>query len=153
IMNLNPSKKKGQQLPVERLQWTEAARFCNKCSELEGLTPCYDLKTWQCHGEADGYRLPTEAEWEYACRAGSSTRFGSVNSEGDLISFAWFKPHSAGTTHPVGQKAPNAWGLYDMQGNVWQWCNDYYGEDYYRHGPSDNPKGPADGQMRVLRGG
>jgi formylglycine-generating enzyme required for sulfatase activity len=153
IMGTNPSKKKGGQLPVERVQWTEAARFCNKCSELEGLAPWYDPKTWECRSEAGGFRLPTEAEWEYACRAGSTARYGSGDSDSELVKYAWFKPHSGGMTHSVGQKAPNRWGLFDMHGNVWQWCNDFYAADYYQHSPNDNPPGPAQGQMRVLRGG
>ena len=128
-------------------------RFCNKCSELDGLTPCYDLNTWQCDFDADGYRLPTEAEWEYACRAGSTGKYCFGDDETELPEYAWFKPHSQGKPHPVGQKQPNPWGLYDMHGNVWQWCNDWYGETYYAESPTDNPRGPASGKMRVLRGG
>jgi formylglycine-generating enzyme required for sulfatase activity len=153
MMGANPSKIKGPGLPVERVQWTEAAKFCNYCSELEGLTPCYDSVTWDCRFDTGGYRLPTEAEWEYACRAGSQARFGSGDSEAELGRHAWFKPHSGGKTHAVGHKAPNPWGLYDLQGNVWQWCNDYYGADFYRDSSADNPRGPVEGQMRVLRGG
>jgi formylglycine-generating enzyme required for sulfatase activity len=153
VMGVNPSKRKDPKAPVERMQWTDAARFCNQCSESEGLKPCYDLKTWQCDFEADGYRLPTEAEWEYACRAGSQTKYCCGDDPATLTDLAWFKPHSFGKTHPVGQKRPNRWGLYDMNGNVWQWCNDYYGETYYQNSPSDNPRGPTGSKMRVLRGG
>jgi len=153
VMGVNPSKRKGKTNPVERTQWTDAVRFCNRCSELEGLTPCYDLNSGQCNFEAGGYRLPTEAEWEYACRAGSEGKYCCGDRETDLVRYAWFKPQSGGMTHPVGQKQANAWGLYDMHGNVWQWCNDYYAENYYAESPSDNPRGPAAGQMRVLRGG
>jgi hypothetical protein len=153
IMGVNPSKRKEKACPVERTQWTDAVRFCNKCSELEGLTPCYDLQTWECNFAAAGYRLPTEAEWEYACRAGSTAKYCCGDAEIDLSQYAWFKPHSKGKTQPVGQKRPNHWGLYDMHGNVWQWCNDFYSETYYAESPTDNPKGPVKGEMRVLRGG
>jgi formylglycine-generating enzyme required for sulfatase activity len=153
VMGVNPSKRRGEANPVERTQWTDAVRFCNKCSELERLTPCYDLTTWTCNFAADGYRLPTEAEWEYACRAGGHGQYCYGDAEADLPRYAWFKPHSAGATHPVGQKLPNRWGLFDMHGNVWQWCNDYYSETYYAASPRDNPTGPAAGTMRVLRGG
>jgi formylglycine-generating enzyme required for sulfatase activity len=153
VMGVNPSKRRDPSCPVERTQWTDAARFSNRCSELEGLKPCYDLQTWACDFTADGYRLPTEAEWEYACRAGSPGRYGFGDAEADLPRYAWCKPGSGGTTHPVGGKSPNRWGLYDMHGNVWQWCNDWYDEEYYRASPRDNPKGPATGKQRVLRGG
>jgi formylglycine-generating enzyme required for sulfatase activity len=153
VMGVNPSKRKAKENPVERTQWTDAARFCNKCSELEGLKPCYNPQTWECNFDADGYRLPTEAEWEYACRAGSSGQYCFGDNEADLPRYAWFKPGSEGKTHPVGQKLPNRWGLYDMHGNVWQWCNDWYSESYYAEAGSDNPKGPATGKQRVLRGG
>jgi formylglycine-generating enzyme required for sulfatase activity/Tol biopolymer transport system component len=153
VMGVNPSKRKLKENPVERTQWTDAVRFCNKCSELEGLKPCYDLQTWACDFEADGYRLPTEAEWEYACRAGSNAKYAFGDSESDLPRYAWLKPGSEGKTHPVGQKLPNRWGLYDMHGNVWQWCNEWYAEGYYAESPRANPIGPAAGKQRVLRGG
>jgi formylglycine-generating enzyme required for sulfatase activity len=153
VMGVNPSKQKDKKNPVEKTQWTDAVRFCNRCSELEGLTPCYDLDTWECNFEANGYRLPTEAEWEYACRAGSTGKYCFGEAEAELPQYAWFKPHSQGKPRPVGQKQPNRWGLYDMHGNVWQWCNDWYGENYYKESPAKNPRGPATGKMRVLRGG
>jgi formylglycine-generating enzyme required for sulfatase activity len=153
VMGVNPSKRKDSKNPVERTQWTDAVRFCNRCSEMEGLTPCYDLDSWQCNFDADGYRLPTEAEWEYACRAGASRKYCFGDAEAELPQYAWFKPHSQGKPRPVGQKLPNRWGLFDVHGNVWQWCNDWYGEAYYAASPADDPRGPATGTMRVLRGG
>ena len=152
-MGANPSKKKGPKNPVEQISWTDAVRFLNKCSEMEGLTPAYDLETWTCDFEADGYRLPTEAEWEYACRAGSTTRYTSGDAESELAGYSWSKPQSRGKAHPVGTKKPNAWGLYDVHGNVWEWCNDWYDENYYKNSPKENPRGPEEGKKRVLRGG
>jgi formylglycine-generating enzyme required for sulfatase activity len=153
VLGVNPSKHKDPKNPVERTQWTDAVRFCNKCSEREGLTACYDLKTWECNLDADGYRLPTEAEWEYACRAGATGRYTFGDAESELSSYAWFKQNSQGKPHPVGQKQPNRWGLYDVHGNVWQWGNDWYAENGYKESPSQNPHGPATGKQRVLRGG
>jgi formylglycine-generating enzyme required for sulfatase activity/Tol biopolymer transport system component len=153
VLGVNPSKRKDPMNPVERTQWTDAVRFCNRCSEMDGLTPCYDLSTWACNFDADGYRLPTEAEWECACRAGSTGQYSCGDDERELPRYAWFKPHSQGKPQPVGQKLPNHWGLADMHGNVWQWCNDWYGENSYKDSPQDNPHGPATGTMRVLRGG
>jgi formylglycine-generating enzyme required for sulfatase activity len=153
VMGVNPSKRKAKSNPVERSQWTDAVRFCNKCSELENLTPCYDQNTWECNFAADGYRLPTEAEWEYACRAGSATKYICGDADTELAGYAWFKPHSQGKTQPVGQKKPNAWGLFDMNGNVWQWCNDWHAENSYAASPKKDPRGPASGKQRVLRGG
>ena len=153
VMGVNPSKRKSKNNPVERTQWSDAAAFLNNCSELEGLTPCYDPETWECNFEANGYRLPTEAEWEYACRAGSQAKYFFGDDQAKLRKYAWFKPHSRGRPRPVGQKLPNRWGLYDMHGNVWQWCNDYYSESYYAQSPRENPRGPASGKQKVLRGG
>jgi formylglycine-generating enzyme len=153
IMGVNPSKRKDPRCPVVRTQWTDAVRFCNKCSELEGLTPCYNLDSWECDFGANGYRLPTEAEWEYACRAGSTAKYSFGDDEKDLPQYAWLKPHSQGKTQPVGQKLANRWGLFDMHGNVWQWCNDWHSETYYQESPREDPRGPTTGKMRVLRGG
>src|SRR5438552_1252776 len=105
VMGVNPSKRKDPKNPVERTQWTDAVRFCNKCSELDGLTPCYNLDTWECNFAADGYRLPTEAEWEYACRDGSTSKYSFGDDEKDLPQHGWLKPHSEGKTQPVGQKS------------------------------------------------
>jgi formylglycine-generating enzyme required for sulfatase activity len=153
IMGVNPSKRKEPTCPVESTQWTDAVRFCNKCSELEGLTPCYNVETWKCNFAANGYRLPTEAEWEYACRAGSTGKYSFGNDENELPKYAWVKPGALGMTHPVGTKLANRWGLFDMQGNVWQWCNDWYDADYYKKNLKEDPRGPAAGKERVLRGG
>ena len=119
----------------------------------DGLAPCYDLNTWTCNFDADGYRLPTEAEWEYACRAGSIAAYCFGDAERELPKYAWFKPGSQGKPQPVGQKSPNAWGLCDMHGNVWQWCNDWYSETYYASSPKEDPHGPDKATMKVLRGG
>lgn len=153
VTGKNPSRRKNPQNPVEQVTWSAAVRFCNARSVQEGLKPCYDTNTWECDFSASGYRLPSEAEWEYACRAGSSTRFYFGESAEELKSFAWFEGNSQSKPHPVGQRKPNAWGLYDMAGNVWEWCNDFYGAKYYRDSPSDNPRGPKQGEKRVLRGG
>ena len=153
VTGSNPSKRQAKDHPVERTQWVDAVRFCNQCSQLEGLEPCYNLETWECDFTANGYRLPTEAEWEYACRAGSQTRYFFGDDQQELAKYAWCKPHSRGRSHPVGEKRANPWGLFDMHGNVWQWCNDYYSETYFAESPSSDPRGPATGKQRVLRGG
>ncbi|GIW90010.1 MAG: hypothetical protein KatS3mg109_0442 [Pirellulaceae bacterium] len=138
VMGTNPSYFQGApKRPVENVSWNDAVEFCRRLSQKEGKE----------------YRLPTEAEWEYACRAGSTTRWSFGNDASELGEYAWYGGNSGGTTHPVGQKKPNAWGLYDMHGNVWEWCADWYDEVYYRTSPLDDPKGPDSGRFRVLRGG
>jgi formylglycine-generating enzyme required for sulfatase activity len=153
LMHDNPSRWKGAGNPVEQVRWSDAVRFCNKRSEAEGLRPCYDLTTWKCNFDADGYRLPTEAEFEYACRAGTASAYLSGDTPARLGEFAWFDKNSGGHPRPVGQKQPNAWGLYDICGNLWEWCNDFYQVDYYSAAPKQDPHGPEQGKTKVVRGG
>ena len=149
----NPSKRERKEEAVDRVRWTEAIDYCNERSKREGLEPCYDLKTAECRFEATGYRLPTEAEWEYACRAGTSTRYFCGDDASALDAFAWFDKNAAKDSRPVGARRPNAWGLHDMAGSLIEWCNDRYAAEYYAQSPSRDPTGPAAGKDRVLRGG
>ena len=135
VMGTNPSHFKGATNPVEMVFWNDAAEFCKKLSQKTRQT---------C-------RLPTEAEWEYACRADTQTAFSFGEDPSALGDYAWWGRNSAKTTHPVGQKKPNAWGLYDMHGNVWEWCADWHGA--YPKDPVTDPSGPATGRYRLLRGG
>ncbi len=153
VTGKNPSRVKHPKNPVEQVTWTAAVKFCNARSTQENLAPCYDLQTWECNFAATGYRLPTEAEWEYACRAGSTSQFHFGYDAKDLKLYAWFEGNSDSKPHTVGQRKPNAWGLSDMFGNVWEWCHDFYGAKYYRSSPTNNPHGPTSGEKRVLRGG
>jgi formylglycine-generating enzyme required for sulfatase activity len=153
ITGKNPSRQKNPKNPVEQVNWGNAVKFCNARSVAEGLTPCYDPQTWECSFEASGYRLPTEAEWEYACRAGTTTRYYFGDRPEELKSHAWFEANAQSKPHPVGHFPPNPWGLHDMTGNVQEWCNDFYGARYYRASPAQNPRGPPEGEKRVLRGG
>jgi acetoin utilization deacetylase AcuC-like enzyme/formylglycine-generating enzyme required for sulfatase activity len=147
-----PSHFKGDDRPVEQVSWAKAAMYCNLRSKAEGLEPCYDEDA-TCNFQASGYRLPTEAEWEYACRAGGKAQYCFGSSARRLGQFAWCKENSSAQTQPVAQKKPNAWGLFDMHGNVAEWCNDVYDPGYYAASPAKAPKGPADGELYVLRGG
>ena len=153
LMHENPSRWKGASNPVEQVRWSDAVKYCNKRSEAEGLQPCYDLKTWRCNFEANGYRLPTEAEYEYACRAGTATPYLSGQTAARLGEFAWFDKNSGGHPRSVGQKQPNAWELYDIAGNLWEWCNDFYQVDYFANSPKQDPRGPEAGKTKVVRGG
>lgn len=149
----NPSRWKAPDNPVEQVRWSDAVRYCNKRSELDWLKPCYDLNTWKCDFTANGYRLPTEAEWEYACRAGTKTSYFFGENSTKIGDYAWYDKNSGGHPRPVGRKKPNAWGLYDMAGNLWEWCNDFYQVDYYGQSPKQDPRGPDSGKAKVVRGG
>jgi formylglycine-generating enzyme required for sulfatase activity len=158
VMGNTPSSFKGSDdLPVEKVSWLDAVKFCNELGEKEGLKSFYELEAGTARvpdWAGSGYRLPTEAEWEYACRAGSATAFSFGDDiKAPLGDFAWFGGNSEGKTHRVGQKRPNAFGLYDMHGNVWEWCSDWYGGAYYRHSPVDDPPGAGQATHRVMRGG
>jgi formylglycine-generating enzyme required for sulfatase activity len=137
VMGNNPSKFKGEDNPVETVSWEDAQDFIKRLNQKEG------------HSR---YRLPTEAEWEYAARAGSTSTYYFGDDESQLGDHAWYWDNSGSTTHPVGQKRPNAWGLYDMIGNVWEWNQDRYGETYYANSPSSDPTGPSSGPYRIFRG-
>jgi formylglycine-generating enzyme required for sulfatase activity len=133
VMGSNPSYFKGVNRPVENVLWDNAQQFIQRLN---------------ARNDGYVYRLPTEAEWEYACRAGSTEDY-AVN----LDAMAWYDDNSGGRTHPVGHKKPNAWGLYDMHGNVWEMCQDWYSQDYYDQSPSADPTGPSIGSDWVSRGG
>jgi formylglycine-generating enzyme required for sulfatase activity len=136
-----PGFEQSDEHPVLVVSWNDAAAFCKWLSKKDRLE------------EDKGYRLPTEAEWEWACRSGSERDFYYGDDEARLSDYAWYDKNSGNKTHPVGQKKANAYGLYDMGGNAWQWCADWYSRDYYSASPTDDPKGPVSGTVRVLRGG
>jgi len=142
------------QNPVESIGWHDAIRFCNLLSERHGLAPYYQIDgtNVQVLGGI-GYRLPTEAEWEFACRAGTTTRWYFGDNPADLKEHAWFDGDSFQTTHPVATKKANPWGLFDMHGNVSEWCWDRYDPTYYKRSPVADPTGSSQGETRVHRGG
>ena len=141
VMGNNPSHFKSNNLPVEQVSWQDAFEFCLKLSDKTG----------------NEYRLPTEAEWEYACRAGSTGKYCFGDDDPLLNDYAWYQSNSDGKPHLVGEKKANGWGLHDMHGNIWEWCSDWYSDYYYgeltRQGEAVNPQGPVNGEYRVLRGG
>ncbi len=145
----------GDEHPVSQVSWFDVVAFCNRLSEREELPPCYridgDQVTWTL--DAGGYRLPTESEWEYAARAGSTGRWSFGEDESELGRYAWFEDNSDGKAHPVATREPNPWGLHDMHGNVWEWCWDAFGE--YPSQTAEDPRGRSEtpGAARVLRGG
>jgi formylglycine-generating enzyme required for sulfatase activity len=164
VMGENPSYFEGENLPVECVSWYKAVEFCRKLSLIEGLEPYYsidpgsvdpfntsldDTLKWSIsrNPSANGYRLPSEAEWEYACRAGTVTKYYT----GDSISITQAR-FTSDSTVAVGSYAPNVWGLYDMCGNVWEWCFDWYDRNYHVL-PLNNPQGGTNGDSRVIRGG
>ena len=154
IMNDNPSfHKLDDNCPVEKTTWKDAITFCNRFSEKLGLEPCYNLSTGKCDFSKNGFRLPTEAEWEYACRGGTGSDYNTGNGESALSRAGWYARNSAEKSHPVGQRTPNAVGLYDMHGNVWEWTNDWYSDRSYEIDKNENPTGVPSGKERVLRGG
>ena len=139
MMGNNPSQFKGPKNPVEQVSTEDCQKFLDK---LNGL-PAAGGK----------FQLPSEAQWEYACRAGTKTRYFFGDDDSKLGENAWFASNANSKSHPVGEKKPNAWRLYDMHGNVWEWCQDWFSDKYYAASPTDDPTGPATGTSRVLRGG
>ncbi|MBL7785489.1 MAG: SUMF1/EgtB/PvdO family nonheme iron enzyme [Chitinophagales bacterium] len=137
VMGNNPSHFKGDNLPVEQVSWHDVQLFLQKLQQLTGNT----------------YRLPTEAEWEYAARGGNKSQGYKYAGSNSLSSVAWYDDNSGSKTHTVGQKQANELGICDMSGNVWEWCSDWYDEDYYANSPANNPTGPTSGIYRVIRGG
>jgi formylglycine-generating enzyme required for sulfatase activity len=139
VMGSNPSKYKGLYKPVEKVNWEDTQEFIKRLNAQEG---------------GNTFRLPSEAEWEYAARAGSSTLYSFGDDAKNLADYAWFGNEGYhGTSKEVGTKKPNQWGLHDMHGNVWEWVQDWYDPNYYHNSPEKDPKGPESGQYRVYRGG
>jgi formylglycine-generating enzyme required for sulfatase activity len=166
ITGFNPSIATwDEMLPVENVSWYDAILYCNARSIKHGFDPvysytgkknkagepCESLENIVIDYSKKGFRLPTEAEFEYAQRAGTTTKyFWGDKIDGDYL---WWDTNSGSKSHPVAQKKPNPWGLYDMSGNMQEWCNDWYGEEYYSVSPEYSPKGPETGKFRKLRGG
>ncbi len=156
------AEKGANQLPAVEISWLDAVEFCNRLSARMDFRPCYRKRfgRWRCDWRADGYRLPTEAEWEYACRAGSTSRFCCGDAARCVGSYGWHRGNSNGRTQPVATRRPNPWGIYDMHGNVWEWCWDVYGpysakEVRNSRGPKSSGPGwqARNAGGRVVRGG
>ncbi len=145
--------------PVMNISWEAAVMYCNWLSKMEGLDRAYTIKrdslatTVLCNFETNGYRLPTEAEWEYAAKGGTQSKGFAFSGSNNPDEVAWYFLNSNGMPHPVGEKKPNELGIYDMSGNVREWCWDLYDKDYYKKSPESNPTGPTVGVRRVYRGG
>lgn len=154
VMGKAPSHFEGSDLPAEHVSWLEAVEFCNKLSQREARRPYYRIQgKLVTFGSGNGYRLPTEAEWEYACRAGARTIYPFGDDPGELGEYTWYESNSFGTRHPVGQKWPNVWGLRDMLGNVLEWCADLYDENNFAFPQANNNQTAALASRRVFRGG
>ncbi len=154
VMGSNPSRWSGDQLPVENVSWYDAVEYCNKRSIQDGLTPCYSGSGSNiiCNWSANGYRLPTEAEWEFAARGGLKSKGYKYSGSDDLNAVAWYTGNSGQRTQEVGTKNPNELGIFDISGNVWEHCWDWYDSSYYGKSPNSDPKGAGSGTYRVLRG-
>ena len=158
VMGNNPCMFKRAKCPVERVSWFDCVEFCNKLSQLENKESAYTIngENVTCNWTAKGYRLLTEAEWEYCAGGEESHLYAGSNN---LDEVAWYKENSGRKTHPVGQKKPNGFGLYDMSGNVWEWCWDWFDSKVYQSRPvtdgepTSDPRGPTSGSYRVVRGG
>lgn len=141
--------------PINGVTWNEAIAYCNWLSNKEKLQACYSKKgpNFICNFKANGYRLPTEAEWEFAAKGGTVSKNYRYSGSSTLEDVAWYKTNSKGSPHTVGTKLPNELGIYDLSGNVWEWCWDWYNKDFYMQEKSDNPKGPEMGERKAVRGG
>ena len=155
VMGNNPSyfKESGKDAPVEKVSWYDAVEYCNKRSDKEGLKRCYSGsgENINCDFDANGYRLPTEAEWEFAARGGNKSKGYTYSGSNDINEVAWYRDNSGSKTHSAGGKQANELGIYDMSGNVWEWCWDWYVD--YSSGSQNNPRGSSSGSYRVYRGG
>jgi formylglycine-generating enzyme required for sulfatase activity len=150
VIGQNPARFKSDDRPVEHVTWEDAVDFCNALSRKESLQLAYDAQRGLVP-HTNGYRLPTETQWEFACRAGNPGRWCFGDDEKKLTEYAWFGEGDDGSTHPVAQKKPNAFGLFDLHGNVWEWCGDWKAP--YSSVPQTDPLGASGGDSRVLRGG